>query len=101
MISRRLFLGGLVTSTATAPLLETFIHDLNLELDRALELQEGDVLVVHLDDLEMSEEQLAHATDLLERKVWPNILILPKGVELEVLRRADRHFAAAELFRSV
>ena len=89
MISRRLFLGGLAATPAGAvPLLQTFVHDFDLELDGALELQEGDVLVVRLDERELSEEELAHATELLEEKVWPNVLILPKGVELEVLRRS-------------
>ena len=88
MITRRLFLGGLVATPAAAvPLLETFVHDLDLEIDHALELQEGDVLVVRLDEQDLSADQLDQTQKLLEKKVWPNILIVPKGVEFEVLRR--------------
>lgn len=87
-ISRRLFLGSLATSTAAVPLLPALVQDLDLEVDRALELQEGDVLVVYLNELDPSPEQLAHTTEFLEEKVWPNVLLIPKGVEFEVIRRS-------------
>ena len=89
MISRRLFLGGLATTPAAAvPLLETFVHDLDLELDGALELREGDVLVVRVPErFENSQADLDGIRDQLRRDVWPDVLVIPHGVELEVLRR--------------
>ena len=97
MISRRLFLGGLATTPAAAvPLLQTFVHDFDLEPDRALELQEGDVLVVRVPErFETSQAALDGIRDQLRRDVWPDVLVVPYGVELEVLRRSPRYGESA------
>ena len=88
MLTRRLFLGGVVTSTAAVPLLEGFVRDLDLEVDRALELRGEDVLVVRVPDyMHLSPADLQQTEELLREKVWPHVLIIPKGVEFEVLRR--------------
>ncbi len=97
-ISRRLFLGGVVTTAAGAkPMLRTFVHDLDLQVDRALELQEGDVLVVRV-PLDMSCEGVESIAAVLERDVWPNVVVVPVGVEFDVVRRSSGYrFVTNEL----
>jgi hypothetical protein len=87
-ISRRLFLGRAVPAIAAAPLLK-HVEDLDLELDEPLELREGDVLVVLVPErFETSQSELDGIRDQLRRDVWPDVLVVPHGVEFEVLRRS-------------
>ena len=86
-ISRRLFLGRVVPAAAAAPLLRPG-EELDLG-DPPLELREGDVLVVRVPDrFETSEAELERIRDQLRRDVWPDVLVIPHGVDLEVLRRS-------------
>ncbi len=87
-ISRRLFLGGMVTTPAAAvPLLQTFLHDLDLEVDRGLELRDDDFLVVRIPEW-MNEADIESAGRHLREHVWPNVVIVSAGVEFDVIRRA-------------
>ena len=85
-VSRRVFLSGLVTSSAAAPLLETLANDFELEPDRVFGLADDDILIVTVPKW-MTDEDCESSMTELEAKVWPHVLIVPDGVEFEVLRR--------------
>ncbi len=85
MISRRLFLGRVVPAAAVAPLLKPG-DELDLG-DPPLELSGDDVLVVRFPE-EATLDEIANAKTFLEAEVWPHVLLVQVGVELDVLRRS-------------
>ncbi len=87
-ISRRLFLGGITSTAAAAPLAfeEGWEPKLRLDVDREIELSGDDVLVVRFPKGATLDE-ITIAKAFLEAEVWPNVLLVQEGVELEVIRR--------------
>lgn len=101
-ITRRLFLGRLSCTAAAAPLAfeEGWEPELVADVDREVGLSGDDILVVRI-PTSYSCEEVETITAELERSVWPHVLLVSEGVELEVLKRAHGHHEAAKLFRSL